>query len=73
MNWYSETVLLPGLPSVILYNPNFCMKKQNHGMQLNTLQDVYFHRLGPIKYIAQILTLEHIKISLPFDLYILLT
>lgn len=73
MKWYSETILLPGLPSVILYNPNFCTKKQNHGMQLNMLQDVYFHQRGPIKHIAQILTLEYVKISLLFDLYILLT
>lgn len=27
MKWYSETILLPGLPSVILYNPNFCTEK----------------------------------------------
>lgn len=61
MKWYSETILLPGLPSVTLYNPNFCTKKaQNHGMQLNMLQDVYFHQHGPIKYTAQILTLEYI-------------
>lgn len=42
-------------------------------MQLNMLQDVYFHQHGPIKYIAQILTLEYVKISLVFDLYILQT
>lgn len=42
-------------------------------MQLNMLQDVYFHQRGPIKHIAQILTLEYVKISLLFDLYILLT
>jgi len=73
MKWYSESILLPGLPSVVLYNPNFSTKEQNRGMQLNMLQDVYFHQRGPIKYIAQILTLECVKISLLFDLYILLT
>lgn len=40
-------------------------------MKLNMLQDVYFHQHGPIKYTAQTLTLEYIKISLVFDLYIL--
>lgn len=42
-------------------------------MQLNMLQDVYFHQRSPIKYIAQILMLEYVKILLLFNLYILLT
>lgn len=42
-------------------------------MQLNMLQDVYFHQSSPIKYIAQILRLGYVKISLLFDLYIPLT
>lgn len=33
--WYSETILLPGLPSVILQNPNFCTK--NKTMECNSI------------------------------------
>lgn len=37
-------------------------------MQLSMLQDVYFHQHSLIKYTAQILALEYVKISLVFDL-----